>query len=80
MHKTYDCVIIGYMNYRISDLKNDLAIKLHGTNLDKVYQPNLIIENAVRSVLNEVDLEETRRKSELPFIYLDEPLLALPIE
>lgn len=64
--------------YRISDLKNDLAGKLHGTNLDKLSNVYGLIENAVREVLNDVDLEETRRKSELPFVYLDNPLLALP--
>ena len=64
--------------YRVSDLKNDLAGKLHGTNLDKLFNVYGLIENAVREVLNDVDLEETRRKSELPFVYLDNPLLALP--
>jgi hypothetical protein len=68
------------MKYRVSDLKNDLAGKLHGTNLDKLHNVFGIIEDACRKVLSDVDLEETRRKSELPFIYLDEPLLALPID
>jgi len=66
------------MNYRVSDLKNDLAGKLHGTNLDKLFNPNGLIENAGREVVKDLDLEETRRKSELPFVYLDDPLLALP--
>lgn len=69
-----------YYMYRVSDLKNDLAGKLHGTNLDKIFNVYGLIENAVREVLNDIDLEETRRKSELPFVYLDEPLLALPTD
>lgn len=64
--------------YRVSDLKNDLSGKLHGTNLDKLFNVYGLIKNAVREVINDIDLEETRRKSELPFVYLDEPLLALP--
>lgn len=66
--------------YRVSDLKNDLAGKLHGTNLDKLFNIYGLIENAVRDVISDVDLEETRRKSELPFVYLDNPLLALPVD
>jgi hypothetical protein len=49
----------------IAQLKNDLARKLHGTNLNQVQDVNGLIDEAAREVLNDVDFYETKRIAQI---------------
>lgn len=49
------------MSYTIDNLKNDLERKLHGTTLDKLNDPDGIINEAARNVLTKIDPPETIR-------------------
>lgn len=51
------------MSYLISDLKNDITSKLHGTSLSKINNPLGVIYEAARNVLSRVDFQETKRIS-----------------
>lgn len=63
---------------RVADIENDLTGILHGTNLDKINNPYGIIERAARVMLSDVDLDETRRKTELPFVYTNDNQFVVP--
>lgn len=49
------------MTYQVSQLKEDLSRKLHGTSLRKLSDVNGLINEAARTVLSEIDFKETRR-------------------
>ncbi len=52
------------MSYAVSDLKNDLTGVLHGTTLNQIFNPNGIINRAARTLLLDVDPQETKRTVE----------------
>lgn len=49
------------MSFTINQLKNDLERKLHGTTLDKLNDPDGLINEAARNVLTKIDPPETIR-------------------
>lgn len=49
------------MNYSIQDLKNDLQGALHGTTLNQITNLDGVIDRAARTLLLDVDPQETKR-------------------
>lgn len=53
------------MAYTISQLKTDLIGALHGTALNKITGVDDLIDRAARKLLSDVDLQETKRQTQL---------------
>ena len=53
------------MSYLVSDLKNDVSRKLHGTSLNKVEGVDDLIDEASRQVLADIDPKNTIRIEEI---------------
>jgi len=53
------------MSYTIATLKDDMSRKLHGSTLNKLKDPNGLINEAIRQVLQDIDPAETKRTQQV---------------